>query len=135
MLYFFNVKRKTVGFSIKTQEIMEYPSEEKRSFPRVKVNIPMRYQIRGRKEFNNTVSDNISAGGIGFINDGFIAPKTSVMLEVNILSRILSPIGRIAWSSPIAHSDKYRSGVEFLEFPLSEKNYLQDYIAMRLGKL
>ena len=109
--------------------------EERRRFPRIRLRAPVRYQTRGTPEFNNVMSDNVGLGGIGFINDKFIAPKTLVMLEMNILSRFLNPIGRIAWVSSLPRSDRYRLGVEFLELGPDVKKYLQDYIDMRRGIL
>ncbi len=109
--------------------------EEKRLTPRIRLHSPLRYQICGEREFNNTLSDDISMGGVGFLNNRFLAPKTTLNLEINVLSRVLRPLGMITWSSPLPHSDNYRLGVEFLEFNPQEKNYLKDYIDMRLGKL
>ncbi|MFA5410331.1 MAG: PilZ domain-containing protein [Candidatus Omnitrophota bacterium] len=109
--------------------------EDKRRFPRVELKTPLRYQVRGSPESNNCVSDDISVGGIRCINNGFIAPSTNVMLEINLLSRVLNPVGRIAWASPLAHSERYRLGIEFIELGDSEKNYLSDYINMQRGRL
>jgi c-di-GMP-binding flagellar brake protein YcgR len=111
---------------------MEYQLEEKRRFPRIKLKSPMRYQIRGLPDFDNAICDNISAGGIGFLSNKFIAPRTLVMLEINLLSRILRPIGKIAASVPLPHCDRNRLGVEFLELDNKEKLYLQNYINMQL---
>lgn len=108
---------------------------EKRKFPRIRLHAPLRYQIRGTSESYNTVSDDISLSGLGITNDRFVAPKTPLMLEINVLSHILKPVAKIAWSSPLAHSDRYRLGVEFLELDEQEKNYLKDFIDMQLGKL
>lgn len=109
--------------------------EEKRRFPRIKLRTPLRYQIGGTTDFNNVVSDNICLGGIGFINNKFVAPKTLVVLEVNILSRIIRPVGKVVHSSYLPHSDKYYLGVEFLEIDLMEKRYIADFIDIQIGKL
>lgn len=109
--------------------------EEKRRFPRIRLSAPLRYQIRGFPGFNDTLSQDISLGGISFNNNKFIPPQTTVAVEINILSRILRAIGKVSWSMPTQHSDKYKSGVEFLELPLEEANYLRDYIAMQSGNL
>ena len=109
--------------------------EEKRRFPRIQLKIPLRYQIRGGHDFDNSISDDISLGGLRFVNRKFIPPLTDVMLEINVLSRALNPIGRVAWSSPLPHSDWYNLGIEFIEMDAGEKNYLSDYIDMQLGKL
>lgn len=110
-------------------------TEEKRRFPRVKLKASLCYKIRGTAECNNSVTDDISLGGVGFINHNFIPPETSVGLEINILSKMLNPIGKIAWSQPLPHSNRYRVGVEFLEFDPREKNYLSDYINLQQDKL
>ncbi len=109
--------------------------EEKRIFPRLRLRAPLRYQVRGRPEVSDTVSDDISAGGISFINSKFIAPASLIMLEVNLLSRILKSVGKVAWSSPLPRSDNYRSGIQFLELDSRGKDYLNDFIHMQTGKL
>jgi len=114
---------------------MEFLAEEKRVSPRITLRAPLRYQIRGTPEFSDTVIDNISVGGMGFTNNKFIVPQTLVMLEVNILSRMLRPVGKIAWAASVPHSERYRLGIEFLELGYSDKNYLRDYVDMQTGRL
>lgn len=106
--------------------------EEKRRSPRVKVYTPLRYQIRGESRPENILTDNLSAHGIAFTSDKFIAPKTVVMLEFNVLSRTLRPIGKVVWSHTLSHSDRFRSGIEFLEIEPGERNYILDYLNMHL---
>jgi len=110
---------------------MVFIPEEKRRFPRIKVRLPLRYQVRGTPEFNNVITEDISLSGIGFASDKFIAPATKVMLEINALLHILTPIGRVAWTASSPHSDKYHSGVEFVQLDRNQKKYLQDFIGMQ----
>lgn len=109
--------------------------EEKRLCPRIKLKTPLRYQIRGTPEFNNAISNDLGMCGVSFVTNKFIAPKTLLGLEVNVLSRVLNPIGRVVWSSPLIHSNRYQVGIEFLELDPREKNYLRDYMDMQMGKL
>jgi hypothetical protein len=106
---------------------------EKRRFPRLELHTELHYQVRGLSETNNTISDDLSANGVSFSSNGFISPGTAVMLEINLLSRVLRPIGRIAWSTPFPHSDRYKSGAEFLELDQKDKDYLSDYIELQRG--
>jgi len=106
-------------------------NEEKRRFPRVDLHAALRYQVRGDREFDNAVSDNISEGGLAFNSLKFIPPSTPVMLEISLLSRILHPICRVSWCQPLPHSNRNRLGLEFLEFDLSERKHLKDYIGMQ----
>jgi len=105
---------------------------EKRRFPRITLKSPLRCQIRGEREANNVVSSDIGLGGLSFINDRFITPNTFINLELKILNRVISPIGRIVRSNPLPYSDKYRMGVEFLEIDFQHKKLLSDYINMQL---
>lgn len=114
---------------------MAFKLEEKRRFPRIKLKTPLRYQIRGAPDFDNVTTNDISQGGISFVSDKFISPATLLMLEINVLSRILRPIGKVVCAQPLPHSDRNRLGIEFLEFNPEEKNYLQDYVKLRMGQL
>ncbi len=108
--------------------------EEKRRSPRIRLSTPLRYQVRGVSDFRNALSENISATGVSFTAGNFIAPSTHIMLEMNILSKVLTSTGRVAWSNPIAHSDRYRLGVEFVELNPKERDYIGDYIDTRLNR-
>ena len=91
----------------------------------------LRFKERGSGSFDNTISDDISEGGIGFNASRFIAPSTPVMLEINILSKILHPIGKVCWCQPLPHSYRSRLGVEFMELDPQEREYLADYISLQ----
>lgn len=109
--------------------------ENKRRFPRIHIQSQLRYQVRGSPEISNTVADNISVGGLSFIGNSFIAPLTNLNLEVDVLSRILNITGKVAWASPLPHSDRYRLGVEFVEFDEMQERYLSDYIDLHMATI
>ena len=132
MCYSFKTER---GSATASEMKMGFLTEEKRVSPRITLRAPLRYQIRGTSEFSDTVMDNISVGGMGFTNNKFIVPQTLVMLELNILSRMLRPIGKISWASSVPHSERYRLGIEFLELDHTDKNYLSDFVDMQTGRL
>lgn len=107
--------------------------EEKRRNPRLGLHIPLRYQVRGQPQFDNTISNDISLGGLSFTGISFVPPKTPVMLEVNLLSKVLKAIGKIAWVQTLPHSYRNKIGVEFLNMDPLERNYLSEYLNMRLS--
>lgn len=116
--------------------MLEFSKEkEKRRFNRVGLRASLRYQIRGSHEFNNAVSGDIGVGGLGFVIDKYIAPSSNLSLQINVLSRILNPIGRVTWIRPLPRSDRYHLGLEFVEFDPGEKKYLSDYVDMHSGKI
>lgn len=110
---------------------MALKPQDKRVFPRVRFGNPIRYQVRGEAKFDNAVCDNVSIGGIGFTSNTFIPRATPLMLEFNVLSRIICPIGYVSWASPIPHSDRYKLGIEFKEFDPKEKEYLSDFVDLQ----
>ncbi|MDD4953595.1 MAG: PilZ domain-containing protein [Candidatus Omnitrophica bacterium] len=105
--------------------------KNRRCFPRITLKTPLHYKVRGTTRFDNTISNDISVGGLGFSNNEFIAPNTILNFELNILSRIIRPSARVAWAVPIPHSDRCKMGVEFLEMEPEEKGSLTDYINIR----
>lgn len=107
--------------------------KENRCLPRIDFNANIRYQIRGKPGFDNAVTKDISCGGLRFASDKFVSALTPIMLEVNILSRVLRPIARVVWSTPLPHSNRNQTGVEFIEFDMLESKYLKDFINMQLG--
>jgi len=113
---------------------MQMESKESRHFPRINLTTPLRCQIRGLPDFSNTLTENISLNGIGFIDNDFIAPLTQVMLEIQIMARVLKPICKIIRSNPFPHSNKYHFGAEFLELESNEKKFLSEFITMKLNQ-
>lgn len=131
LCYYLPGKKATVSSYLEREKDLNTNQEARRA-QRIGVRAEMRYHIRGRaSEFVDTVSNNISASGLAFNSQKFIPPQTPLMLEIDILSRILHPIGRVAWCQSLPHSDRSVLGVEFVEMDPFEKNYLEDYIKMQ----
>lgn len=107
--------------------------KENRCFPRIDFHSKVQYQVRGKLDFASALTNDISCGGLRFTSDRFVPVSTAVMVEINVLSRVLRPIGRVAWSSSLAHSNRNQTGVEFVEFDMLEKRLLKDFIDMQLG--
>jgi len=108
--------------------------EEKRRFPRIKLNTALCYQVRGAHDFNSTVSHDISESGVALVNDKFINCESLLNLKIKVLSRVLSAVGKVTWVNPMPHSNRFRIGVEFLEIDTWDKSYLCDYISMQSNK-
>lgn len=109
--------------------------EPKRSCERVGLRVPVRFQARGTSEYFNAVSDNLSAGGLCITGYQYIAPATPVMVEINVAHHVLRPVGKIAWSAPLPHSNRNRIGIEFIEMDGTDKVFLADCLGACIGKL
>lgn len=105
--------------------------KENRCFPRLSFHSGLRYQLRGGSDFANAVCNDISYGGLRFTTDRFLPIAAPVMLEINVLNRILRPVGKVAWSMPLAHSQRNQTGVEFVEFNGLDQAYLKNFIDMK----
>jgi len=81
--------------------------------------------------FATALTQDISLLGTRLNTDRFFPVGLNLNLELNILSKIINPVGRVAWSQALPHSDRYQMGVEFIEVNPQDKNYLSDYINMR----
>lgn len=109
-------------------------TEEKRVSQRVKVKFPIRYQIRRGGFFASALTENLSLSGTRLNADRFFPMGLNLNLELNILSNIINSVGRVVWSQPLTHSNRYQMGIEFIELNSKDKNYLSDYINMRIPK-
>ena len=113
---------------------MQSAYQEKRQNTRLSVAVPLRYQIRGTQKFGNTLTKNISSGGLGFLADRFIKPQTHLMLDVNLLTKNINSIANVKWAGYLSHSDKYQIGLEFIGIEPGDRNYISDYIDLSLHK-
>lgn len=114
---------------------MNRQENEKRKFPRLVSDLLLRYQVRGTPQFGNAITKDISVGGVRFAVESYIKPLTDIMLEINILSRTVNPIARVRWTQPLAHSNRYQVGLEFIEIEPMSKNYLSDYLTLKQTNL
>ena len=109
---------------------MEISTRESRRSPRVRLTTPVRMQVRGSNLFNRTIGENVSESGLCLVNSEFVAPLTPVMLEIEVLSKVLHPIGKVVWATPYARANRYRLGAEFIEIEPQEKKFLTDFVNM-----
>lgn len=110
--------------------------DDRRRFDRLDLHADLRYQLRGQAaEPSMAVTNNVSAGGVALNVDKFIPVSTLLNIDINLMPRVLSFIGQVAWCQGLSHSDRFRIGVEFLEVDPAERDFLQDYIKMQTGEL
>ena len=135
MLYSIRNEREEPRLPRHMRKNMAMALPEKRQSPRIALKEPISYSIRGTGKYTAAIGENISSGGLRLTNQSFIAPKTRLMLQIKLLSRVVTPIGEVAWTNHLAHTDNYSSGVEFLEIDRDTKMYLNDFMQIRLETL
>lgn len=114
---------------------MVFLRQEKRCFDRVNLKVPLSTQVRGSADLNNTLTENISIGGVGIVNNQFLSPGAVLNLKINILSRVLSATGKVSWFTNLPHSNRFRTGIKFVELDSRDKAYLSDYISMQTRRI
>ncbi|MBU1869302.1 MAG: PilZ domain-containing protein [Candidatus Omnitrophica bacterium] len=107
--------------------------KDKRRFSRTKSRLLLRYHVAGTPEYNYATVEDVSEGGLGFVNKKFIAPETQLSLQITLGLRILTPTAKAVWSSPLPHSYRYKVGLEFIGINPSDKQLLSDFIDMQTG--
>lgn len=114
---------------------MEFLARQKvnRSFSRLDFHARVHYWARGKRNFDSALTNDISCGGLKLTSDRQLSFSDALMLEINILDRVLRPVGKVAWSRILPHSNRSQTGIEFIEFNMFEKKFLKDFINLRLG--
>ena len=106
--------------------------EEKRKVPRFKLSIPVEYKkLRESPErLKGTIAKDLSAGGVRFITDEFMALTARLVLDIAlpIPQRPVSAVAKIAWIRKLPAGDKYEVGNQFLEISKDDKNRLSGYL-------
>ncbi|HQP91216.1 MAG TPA: PilZ domain-containing protein [Candidatus Omnitrophota bacterium] len=97
--------------------IGEGSGQERRQFKRIKCNSPIEYKFFNSNRFQQTVTCDISEGGVSFIIDGFIPNGTHLYFQAHLKNRPqdLYGIAKVCWCSKEPYNEKYRVGLEFTE--------------------
>lgn len=101
-------------------------TQERRQFPRLDVNVKIRYKILTNIEkhmlsdFDSYVgearSKNISVDGVRILSESVIEPNTIIGLELFFPEQKapIRALGRAVWSKPLGKQGEYYTGVEFV---------------------
>lgn len=91
--------------------------EERRKNERIVSRCPLRYQFKGQPSFVDTITRDISEGGLRFITNEFIPAFADLFLELS-LRPAMEPVrtaAKVAWIQKIPHSDQYHIGARFTD--------------------
>ncbi|MBU2541200.1 MAG: PilZ domain-containing protein [Candidatus Omnitrophica bacterium] len=116
---------------------MEQANIERRKHKRLNKRFPVHFRIKTTNKYGDTLSCDVSGGGIRVMIQNFIAPKTDFMLEfsINDFFQIISAVGKVVWTKKVPHSDRYQLGIEFKEIPSKVKEVITQFIEDCFSKL
>jgi c-di-GMP-binding flagellar brake protein YcgR len=97
--------------------INEPPTLERRQFRRLKISSPISYRFFNTEKYQQSITCDISEGGVSFTSDGEIPIGTYLYFHVQLTKRPqpFYGIAKIAWASKEPYGGKYRIGIEFVE--------------------
>jgi len=97
---------------------------EKRKFPRVGVSFPVECKLSPTKNYFYTVSKDLSLGGVKIVSDYFLPKDDTVKVNINLIDSMLNLRAKVAWCNKERLSERYSTGLEFVETTESSKKKL-----------
>jgi len=91
--------------------------QDRRAAQRLSLSSPMRYQRKGSQLFGNSIGQDISESGIGFISHEFLPVSTHLIFEVRHpeTREFVKAPGEVVWISNLPHSERFSVGAKFIE--------------------
>lgn len=111
---------------------------ERRQF--VRVNMTMSVQYRGIRQASdsiiNTISRDISTGGIRLLVNEFISVFTRLVLEIAVPStpKPVKAVSKVAWIQKRPYGEQYEVGVEFMDMPEEDRRDIFDFVEKSIPK-
>jgi len=104
--------------------------DEQRRHPRVLCVLPVRIIVRGRYQLLETLTKNISLGGLKCLTPAEKPVGTPVSIEIGLGMRQepLFSQGRIMWMERVPYSEQFYIGVEFDQLSPRNSTLLSVYL-------
>lgn len=106
--------------------------DERRRYRRAESSLSIQYRnLRKPGDVPiQTLTKNISEGGVSFKSSEFISLACRLVVEISlpILPKPIKAISKIAWIRKIPSSDQYELGNQFLEITKEDKAHLINFV-------
>ena len=95
-------------------EANAYNEEDRRSFERIKLELPIRFKITPENIVGDFILRDVGANGVGVVSKGRISPESNIDLWIEIPDQKpdLHITGKVVWSKE-AQGEGYRAGIVF----------------------
>jgi c-di-GMP-binding flagellar brake protein YcgR len=106
---------------------------EKRQYPRVETQIPVRYRIQGDAAetlFSGSLTGDVSAGGLMFRTKEFVSAACNLILELDIptLTRPIKATSKVAWVKNSNPDGDYEVGNQFMEITKKDQELIMQFV-------
>jgi c-di-GMP-binding flagellar brake protein YcgR len=102
--------------------------DDKRKNSRSPVSFPIECNILPGKDYFYTVTKDLSVGGVRILSDEFLPKNNCLKLNINLIDKVLGLKAKVVWCNKERVSDRYSAGLEFVEMPEENKNYLNSVV-------
>jgi len=110
-------------------------SNERRANERINAALPINYETidTAEKHYGNTISKDISPGGIKILIDKFYPHKTKFLLRVQLGNnhKMIEGVTESVWSFNEPYSNRYHSGLRFIDMNKEYQNILKQFISIQ----
>jgi len=100
----------------------------KREFPRVGVSFPVECKPLPTRNYFYTVSKDLSLGGVKIISSTFLPKNNTLKVNINLIDSMLDLKAKVAWCNKERLSERYTTGLEFVETSESSKKKLFQFL-------
>ncbi len=101
---------------------------EKRKNSRSPISFPIECSILRGKDYFYTVTKDLSVGGVRILSDAFLTKNNCLKLNINLIDKVMGLKAKVVWCNKERVSDRYSAGLEFVEMPEENKNYLNSIV-------
>lgn len=112
---------------------MDKQIAERRESTRLTISLPVSYELLGeRKIFGSSLAKDIDNNGLKIRLDQFFPAKTKFLIKLYFpeVKKIAFGEAGIVWSQRINYSNKYLSGLQFLNINPVFKRWIEEYITI-----
>jgi len=101
-----------------------------RKFPRARISFPLKCERGTETSYFNTVSKDLSNGGVRVLSEQFVSPGEEVTLNINLIDRMVSARAKVVWCNESEYGNRYLFGAEFMDMPEDDRNTLRNFLSL-----
>jgi len=133
-----NTGKYGIFYTVSTNYLIrfEYYAEnmdERRKYPRINISFPVECKMLQSRDYFYTVSKDLSLVGAKIVCNEFLPKNDFMKLSLNFINKILDVKARVVWSSQERASERFSTGVEFVELAPQARDELTRFIAVTQG--
>ena len=117
-----------MGIGIYKSESVYKTMVENRAFPRAGISFPIECRPIPERNYFYTVSKDLSLGGVKIISNQFLPKNDTIKVSINLIDKVLNLKARVAWCNQEKMSDRYSTGLEFVETNKQSKEKLISFL-------